>query len=127
VEQPRYLYTQREDWAKAATAYQRALDIDPQFDLARKNLIVVQQKLNAVSSADRLVHSLGIKAVETPLSHLRGKHHKRNSFRLNCSAIRLYGIRPRRAPAAQRCAELLPFLKRPTAFIGQGIKNVQPT
>jgi Tfp pilus assembly protein PilF len=42
-----YLYTQRQDWPKAAMAYERALAIDPQFDLARRNLAVVQARANA--------------------------------------------------------------------------------
>jgi tetratricopeptide (TPR) repeat protein len=44
-----YLYTQKADWPKAAAAYQKAIEIDPQFDLARKNLAVVLLKSNAAS------------------------------------------------------------------------------
>jgi len=44
-----YLYTQKQDWAKAAGAYQKAIEIDPKFDLARRNLEVVLQKSNAAS------------------------------------------------------------------------------
>ncbi len=43
-----YLYTERQDWSRAAAAYQKALEIDPQFDLAR-NLAVVLQKSSAAS------------------------------------------------------------------------------
>ena len=46
-----YLYTQRMDWVKAASAYQKAIQIDPHFDLARRNLAVVLQKMGAVSGA----------------------------------------------------------------------------
>jgi len=40
-----YLYTHRQEWAKAAAAYQKAIEADPGFDLARRNLAVVLQKL----------------------------------------------------------------------------------
>jgi tetratricopeptide (TPR) repeat protein len=40
-----YLYTQRQDWTKAAAAYQKALEIDPGFVLARRNLAVILQKM----------------------------------------------------------------------------------
>ena len=40
-----YLYTQRNQWPQAAKAYQSALQIDPNFDLARRNLAVVLQKM----------------------------------------------------------------------------------
>jgi O-antigen ligase len=42
-----YLYTQQGDWAKAAKAYQGALEVDPTFDLARRNLATVFAKANA--------------------------------------------------------------------------------
>jgi tetratricopeptide (TPR) repeat protein len=46
-----YLYTQQQQWSKAADAYQKAIDIDPQFDLARRNLAVVLQKMGKSSAA----------------------------------------------------------------------------
>jgi len=46
-----YLYTQRRDWSKAAAAYQKALEADPKFDLARRNLAVVLQKMGGLSGA----------------------------------------------------------------------------
>ncbi len=33
-----YLYTKREQWEQAYQAYRKAIEIDPEFDLARKNL-----------------------------------------------------------------------------------------
>jgi len=45
-----YLYTQRQAWKSAANAYQKALQIDPHFDLARRNLGVVLQKLQRPGS-----------------------------------------------------------------------------
>ncbi len=48
-----YLYTQMQDWPKAAQAYQQALTIDPHFDLARQNLAVVQAKAKASSGASK--------------------------------------------------------------------------
>jgi tetratricopeptide (TPR) repeat protein len=39
-----YIYTQRQNWPKAIDAYQHAVQIDPNFDLARRNLAVVMQK-----------------------------------------------------------------------------------
>jgi tetratricopeptide (TPR) repeat protein len=45
-----YLYTQIQEWSKAADAYQHALAIDPQFDLARRNLAVVLPKARASST-----------------------------------------------------------------------------
>jgi O-antigen ligase/Tfp pilus assembly protein PilF len=44
-----YLFTQRQEWPKAASAYQKALEIDPGFALARRNLAVVLQKMGPVS------------------------------------------------------------------------------
>ncbi len=46
-----YLYTQKEDWPKAAAAYQKAIEIDPQFELAQRNLAVVLQKAKAANGA----------------------------------------------------------------------------
>jgi tetratricopeptide (TPR) repeat protein len=45
-----YLYTQRQDWTKAASAYQKAIQLDPHFDLARRNLAVILQKLQRPGS-----------------------------------------------------------------------------
>jgi len=46
-----YLYTQMQQWSKAADAYQHALTIDPQFDLARRNLAVVLSKTKVTRGA----------------------------------------------------------------------------
>jgi len=48
-----YLYTQREDWRNAASAYQKAIQLDPHFDLARRNLAVVLQKMGASGVSGR--------------------------------------------------------------------------
>jgi len=48
-----YLYTQEQQWEKAAQAYQQALAIDPQFDLARRNLAVVLVKKKASNGASK--------------------------------------------------------------------------
>ncbi len=40
-----YLEVQRQNWPAAQEAYRKALDIDPQYDLARRNLAVVEQNL----------------------------------------------------------------------------------
>jgi len=44
-----YLYTQRNQWDKAAGAYQKAIAVDPQFDLAKRNLAVVLGKMGGVT------------------------------------------------------------------------------
>lgn len=42
-----YFYTQESNWDKAAMAYQKSLEIDPQFELARQNLARVLPKASA--------------------------------------------------------------------------------
>jgi O-antigen ligase len=44
-----YYYTQVDDWASAIPAYEKAVEIDPQFELARKNLEVVRQRVRGAS------------------------------------------------------------------------------
>jgi O-antigen ligase len=44
-----YIYTQREQWTQAAAAYENAIKVDPQFELARRNLAVVREKISAGS------------------------------------------------------------------------------
>jgi len=48
-----YLYTQQQQWGKAAVAYQKALEIDPQFELAKRNLAVVLEKQRASAALKR--------------------------------------------------------------------------
>jgi len=48
-----YLYTQKQEWSRAAQAYQSALAVDPQFDLARRNLAVVLQKMGNLNAASK--------------------------------------------------------------------------
>src|SRR5262249_13700640 len=40
-----YLYTHEGQWEKAAAAYQKALEIDPTFELGKRNLAVVASHL----------------------------------------------------------------------------------
>ncbi len=44
-----YLYTQRKEWPKAVNAYQRAVAIDPQFELAKRNLAIVAAMVKEAS------------------------------------------------------------------------------
>ncbi len=46
-----YFYTQKQDWPNAVEVYQKALAIDPQFELAKRNLAVVQAKRKTSSGA----------------------------------------------------------------------------
>ena len=48
-----YLYTQQLNWPKAMDAYEHAVAIDPQFDLAKKNLAVVQRNAAATRAASK--------------------------------------------------------------------------
>jgi len=42
-----WVFTQREKWTEAQNAYQNALKVDPNFELARRNLAVVSEKLRS--------------------------------------------------------------------------------